>query len=327
MSFLKLWMDYPEMGCIFPTTLAIRFAMRYSILFFATTAALALHSCDSQASKKELPVTNEGIQPNDLSGTWAGAAEISHYQLKQKRYGKVIDGTAILLYVREPFLPDRQVKDESGKRDFQVLKLNSIREFCTGAYPYHTMTSVFQPLDSNSVGKALKVTSSIQEWCGHTFMQTNRRAGKTHTTVASYFEHEEGDRFTEDASILLEDEIWTALRINPKALPTGKLKIIVGDLAARLHHLKSTAQEATAQWKSGSDNDTIVYEINYTQSSRKLAIEIQKNGSHAIQGWEESDRHGLLSSGTLKKRLSDVAYWNYGTDPEGEKLRGKLDLK
>lgn len=295
--------------------------MKYSIFFSLAIFSLTLSSCNSQESPQQIFVTDA------LQTTWAGAAEINHYNLKQKRYGKITEGEAILIFVREPFLKDRQVKDESGKGNFHVLKLNAIRSFRTGAYPYHTMTSTFQPLDKNSAGKALKVTTSIQEWCGNLFMQTNRRKGKSTTQVFSYFEQEEGKTFTEHASTLLEDEIWTALRINPKALPTGKLKIIPGGLTARLYHLPFSPLEATAKWKQGHSDATLIYEIKYTHSERTLAIEIEKTGSHAVQSWKESDQHGLISSGTLKKRLREIDYWNYGTDPKGLKLRNKLQLK
>ncbi|MGJ8677014.1 MAG: septum formation inhibitor Maf [Akkermansiaceae bacterium] len=263
---------------------------------------------------------------NDVKSTWSGAAEINRYDLKQERYGDIIDGVAMLIYVREPFLKNRQVKDESGKGDFQVLKLNATREFRTGVYPYHTLVSVFHPLENTTDNMALKVTTSVQEWCGHVFVQTNRKDGHTITEVKSYFEAEDGARHKEKASVLLEDEVWTALRINPNQLPVGNIKMIAGSLASRFSHTKQVAEEVTTRWIKGNSDKSIIYEIFYIKSGRKLAIEISQSLPYSILGWHESGEKGLLSSAKLKKQLHNVDYWNYKDDPKGKKLRKKLGL-
>ena len=41
---------------------------------------------------------------------FAGKAEITSYKLEQARYGELRDGSAVLIYVTEPFLADKQVK-------------------------------------------------------------------------------------------------------------------------------------------------------------------------------------------------------------------------
>ena len=265
---------------------------------------------------------------NTLARSWDGAAEISHYNLKQSRYGKIREGEAVMIFTREPFLKDRQVKDESGAGNYRVLKLNILRSFNTGVYPYRTMRSVFQPLEKNSAGKALKVTTSIQEWCGHVFVQTNRRNGKLRTDMKSYFENEEGQTFEAKSSTLLEDEIWTALRVDPTGLPVGPCSIIPGSLHCRFSHQKPTAASANTRWLAGSKGQTLIYEISYPQTGRTLAIEISKNLPYEIEGWTESSRfQGLLSEGTLVKRVNNIDYWNYNDEAEGKKLRKTLKLR
>jgi len=278
------------------------------------------------ASCQESSVLPEKAQWEDVKKTWSGAAEISSYDLIQVRYGVERKGSAILVYVREPFLRDRQVKDESGKGSFEVLKLNTVKEFKTGAYPYHCMTSIFHPLESKAE-KALKVTTSVQEWCGHIYMHTSRKDGSVQTKLNSYFENEEGETFKTKDSVLLEDEVWTMLRLHPDQLPIGNVEMLVGDLTSRFRHEKQKVSLAKTEWKKGSDK-TSVYHIQYQDTGNSLAIEISSKLPYEIQGWKETDRSGnLISSGKLKKRVSNVPYWDFSDERSGAKLRKQLGLK
>jgi len=229
---------------------------------------VCMASCNESSTPKG---TNAPVQNwEKVEQAWSVAAELSRYELQQNRYGVIREGEAMLIYVREPFHKDKQVKDESGKGDFQVLKLNATREFRTGLYPYHTMVSVFQPLEESGVGKALKVTTSVQDWCGHVFMQSNRRDGSITTQVKSYFEQEDEGEFEETASTLLEDEVWTALRIHPAGLPTGNINMIPGSIATRFSHSPPTMRPAHAQWLEGGSDQTKVYEITYLRREKRI---------------------------------------------------------
>jgi len=225
------------------------------------------------ASCQENTVKPDQANWEEIKKSWSGAGELTSYDLKMNRYGVVREGTAVLVFVREPFLKDRQVKDESGRGDFQVLKMNFIREFKTGLYPYHTLTSVFLPLENKEGNQALKVTTSVQEWCGHTYMNTNRKNGSIQTELSSYFENEEGETFKTKSSVLLEDEIWTMIRLQPEQLPTGKVEMLAGNLTARLSHRKQKVHTAQASWQKGSSDENQVYQIQYSDSGRTLAIE------------------------------------------------------
>ena len=280
------------------------------------------------ASCQETKVKPEQAKWEEVKKTWAGSAEITTYDLTQVRYGKAREGTAILVYVREPFLRDRQVKDESGRGDFNVLKLNFVREFKTGTYPYHTMTSIFHPLEYAANNKALKVTTSVQEWCGHTYMHTSRKDGFVQSRLNSYFENEEGETFKTESSVLLEDEIWTMLRLHPEQLPIGKVKVITGNLETRFSHSKQKVSIAEASWSKGSSDENSIYQIQYTDTGRTLAIETSKTVPYYIESWKETDKFGnVISSGKLKKRVEDIPYWNFSDEKKGPKLRKQLGLE
>ncbi|GAL73363.1 hypothetical protein [Jejuia pallidilutea] len=105
---------------------------------------------------------------------YAGTAEISSYELNQARYGENREGTAVLIYVTEDFLPEIQVKaNNQNTTNIPILKLNATKNFNTGIYPYSIMQSTFYPVANNQ--HALKVSSSMQEWCGQMYAQLNNK--------------------------------------------------------------------------------------------------------------------------------------------------------
>ncbi len=256
---------------------------------------------------------------------YAGRAEIARYELKQAHYRDVYDGDAVLIFVTEDFLADKHVKRErGGEPSISVLKLNAIRKFTTGLYPYSIMTSVFTPVAPDQK-HALKVTSTMQEWCGHTFTQFNHRDGKYKAMVRSYFQSD-GDRDLTLPDAILEDEIWTRIRLAPEELPVGEIRVIPGTQFQRLTHVLPSVQTAHAELATG--DTTRVYTLAYTSIDRKLAITFEKNYPHAILGWEESfRRRGRWTTTTARKTHAMMLdYWNKNK-VEDTAYRKRLGLK
>jgi len=149
----------------------------------------------SDSNENSLHLTdNEQLYHNasDFNDYWyAGEAEITSYELVQARYGEKRNGQAVLIFVTEDFLPDLQVKDESSSGEgISVLKLNYTKKFYTGIYPYSMMSSVFTPVKNEDYPSTLKVSTSSQEWCGHTYLQVNHENEAYRVTGHSYFESE-----------------------------------------------------------------------------------------------------------------------------------------
>ena len=94
-----------------------------------------------------------------------GQAEIDGYRLVVSRYGENRDGTAVMIFVTEPFNAKKYVKEERSpahaRETVDVLKLNLVRDFQTGIYDYNTMASVFV---RTSDFAPLKVSFSRAEW-------------------------------------------------------------------------------------------------------------------------------------------------------------------
>jgi hypothetical protein len=225
---------------------------------------------------------------------YQGKAELNRYELEQVRYGEIHKGDAVLIFVKEDFLKDEQVKYELSNPNSEVqsiLKLNFSRKFYTGIYPYSLMTSIFFPIQSYE-SHALKISSTAQEWCGHTYMQLNNRRNKFDVQINSYFQAE-GDKQFKIEHSLLEDEVWTLIRINPELLPIGKIEIIPGMQCARLLHKEYKREHAISEKREIKDpnlspNVLIQYSLKYRDLARSLTITFEKEFPHQILAWEES---------------------------------------
>ena len=250
-------------------------------------------------------------------------AEISSYKLEQARYGEMRQGTAVLVFVTEPLLREEQVKaDKNNVSNISVLKLNATKNFHTGIYPYSIMQSVFYPVANNQ--HALKISCSVQEWCGQVYMQLNNHSD-FELTSHSYFEGEADEDFNLEPSIL-ENELWTQLRINPKSLPTGTIEVIPSFEFLRLRHIPLKAYSATATLTDNS------YSISYSDLERSLVIYFNPQFPYDIEGWEETfisghgDKAKELTTKATRMKTIKSDYWNKNSNSD-DNLRQTLQLK
>ncbi len=308
---------------------------------FGITAVLILllSSCNNATSNKKKDLAIETNIPKievkkaktniseEFKEYWyAGKAEITSYQLSQARYNELKEGTAVLIYVTEPFLPNKQVKAEKqNKSAIPVLKLNSTKKFLTGIYPYSIMSSSFYPVHNNM--HALKVSFSAQEWCGHVYTQINNRE-KFEVMSHSYFENDADQNLTLNKNVL-ENELWNKIRIDPSTLPIGELHIIPSIEYTRLSHKPLKAYKAiTSIEKKGNRS---FYSLNYPELERKLTIEFKTNFPYTIEGWVETYSSGyggkkkVLTSTAKKLKTIKSPYWSKHNNAD-KHLRDSLKL-
>ncbi|WP_299390601.1 septum formation inhibitor Maf [uncultured Gelidibacter sp.] len=310
--------------------------MKSSItLVFSACFLLMFSSCKDENK----PIQNTDLQEHKTSGEklkkaqplsqdfkdywYQGEAEITSYALEQARYGEIRKGTAVLVYVTEPFLKSEQVKaDQASSNSIPVLKLNATKNFNTGIYPYSIMQSVFYPAANNQ--HALKVTCSVQEWCGQVYIQLNNRSDfevRSH----SYFEGEADEEFDFNKNIL-ENELWTQLRIDPKSLPTGNVEIIPAFEFLRLRHIPFKAYNASAELTQDR------YTLSYPELNRSISISFNPKSPFDIISWEETFISGqgekakeLTTKATRMKSIKSD-YWNKNSNADAS-LRESLGLK
>ncbi len=248
---------------------------------------------------------------------YSGNAEITSYELKQARYGQLRDGKAVLIYVTEPFLPEKQVKaDRNNADNVSVLKLNATKKYLTGIYPYSIMASTFYPVYDNQ--HAIKTSLSVQEWCGQVYTQLNNR-DQFELTSHSYFESEADQNFT-IGKTLLENEVWNKMRINPSDLPLGEIEILPSLEFFRLSHQEVRALKAKASLTT--ENGINTYSIDYKDIERKLSIQFSTDFPYTIEGWKEEFKSGfgpkakVLTSSAKKLKRIKTAYWGQNSNKD-----------
>ncbi len=278
----------------------------------------------------------DAVKSSQFKEYWyGGTAEITSYDLEQARYGELHEGYAVLVYVTEDFSQNKQVKldnpSAAGGDAVKILKLNFVKKFDTGIYRYSMMNSVFTPVGLDQYPNTLKVSSSSQEWCGHTYTQLNLDGADYKVTQFSYFESE-GDNDYDVETALLEDEIWTRIRIAPDSLPVGDINIVPGTMSSRLTHRPLKVESASATLKEDpSQKDIITYTLEYGDTRRRLSINFEKEFPHEITSWEEQyvsgfgDNKKVLSTKAVKKKTLITDYWNQNK-PVDRELRNKLGI-
>ncbi len=297
----------------------------------------ALNSCNSfeekiETSKEAIKVKKSKAPENrvvseEFKEYWYnGSAEITSYSLLQERYGEIREGTVVNIFVSEDFLPEAQVKaNSSANENISILKMNQMKNFNTGIYPYSIMTSTFSPIATKE--HPLKITNSVQEWCGQVYMQLNNR-DDFEIESHSYFEGE-ADQKLSLPKTYVENELWNLIRINPEELPMGDIMIIPAFEYLRLRHKEIKQHNAFASLKQG-DSITI-YTLNYPDLQRQLTLFFNSTFPYEIEKWEEinaaakNDTLRLKTTATKLKRIKSE-YWTKNKN-EHKGLRDSLNLK
>jgi hypothetical protein len=289
--------------------------MKYLVrLNFGVFLFLAI-SCSPLSGQKGQKASRPYEQ--ELKAYWYdGQAEITSYTLNQARYGEMREGYAVLIFVTEDFSKDTYTKaDTDAKNNVSVLKMNATRNFNTGIYPYSLMTSTFLPFDGAE--NVLKVSNSCQEWCGHTYLELRNRPKDFQIFNASYFQSE-SQQDIQLPKALLEDEIWSMIRLNPNELPLGKTKIIPSFMYLRFSHVEMKAYDADLSIQKLDDQ--WVYSLEFPELERFVKIRFNPNLPFNILGWEETYASGW---GENKKTLTSSAkalvsvksdYWKRNTN-------------
>jgi hypothetical protein len=305
--------------------------MRY---FWISIISLLVVSCNNAITIEKDGETILGENPmekledrvlsEDFKNYWYnGTAEVSSYDINVARYGEMRKGTGIMIFVTEPFDKKDQVKaDQNNMSNRPVLKLNATRDFNTGIYPYSIMSSTFLPLDKKD--NAIKIATSIQEWCGHTYMQFNQDNDAYDITHYSYFQSE-GNKVFEVKNVLTENQIPAQLRLDPKEMPVGNIQIIPSTEYLRLKHVETKAYDAVA--KLSGIPDGYLYSIKFTNLGRTIAFKTEKNFPYRILSWMDRYKDGttpMVSTGTLKETIQ-TAYWEKNSNADSV-LRDSLKL-
>ena len=309
--------------------------------YFSCFIIILLFGCYDKNQK--LAISNLPTVHSNFNSYWyAGKAEVNNYQLTQARYGELREGEATMIFVTEDFSTSKQVKLDNpanaGNDKLTVLKLNFLKRFNTGIYPYTLMLSNFTAVDMPTHPFTIKSTCSITEWCGQVYAQLNFKNNQFKINSYSYFETESDTSFTIKPSFT-EDEIWNKIRLNPASLPTGKIEILNGLFNHRMLHQPLQIQEATTSKDSVSNNPSWLnttenlhqYKVIF-KNNRELIIYYQAIAPFKIMGWQETYEDGFADNKKLQttkavlKKTMMIDYWKHNQLIDNS-LRDSLSIK
>lgn len=301
------------------------FLLPFSLMFSFWTLSCETKNNPNNQTETVLVANDENSLKKFDAYWYNGEGEINTFEFEQSRYGERRKGKAIMVFVTEPFSKNKQVKLDNPAINEEdatvVLKLNHIRRFVTGIYDYSMMQSVFTPINLDKTPNTLKVTTTSQDWCGHSFMQTNLDEDQYKISGFSYFESE-GDKVTKLKSDLLEDELWTQIRINPDNIKEGNYDLIPSNFYTRLSHDKLKTKQARIRKQQGANVNFLILE--YLHLDRTLTIGYTPSFPYKITSWTEVQNGETLSKGKLKASIK-TAYWQQHGN-QHEHLRDSLGL-
>ena len=256
-----------------------------------------------------------------------GKAELNGYRLTLSRYGQTRTGSAVMIFVTEPFSRTRKVKvdryDKENPDHFTAFKLNLVRKFQTGIYDYSVMTSVFT--DPGARFAPVKTSFSSQEWCGQVYEETHFGAEGTKVRTDSYFE---GETMT----TTLEPGLWSeeglfvwarGLASNgPADTKSGKVSVLGSAFVRRLRHLPARPLETALDW-SGPETITVpagtftARKLSWTrQTGATCGVDIEVARPHRVLRWACSDGEKAELLGTRRS-----PYWRMSREGDEKLLR------
>lgn len=236
-----------------------------------------------------------------------GNAEVASYELTFPRYGEARAGSAVAIFVTEPFSGATRVKSDrsSGDDVAQALKLNLVKDFSTGIYDYNTMLSAFVPVESKAgmiAGEAAKISYSSQEWCGHVYQQVLFDENAVRHTSHSYFDGEadqNGD-LVRPTGGLAEDGLylWARGLAAPALEPGGSARVplLLSLQRARLSHRELDWGQATLSRDAGVE-ETSVPAGTFTVETYRAKIDggptwvfhVEREAPRRLIRWSTSD--------------------------------------
>lgn len=293
-----------------------------SFQFLVFIMSLLVVSCKEEI-KIEADVQNSTVLSEETKSYWySGLAEITSYNLTQQRYGENRSGNAVLIYVTEDFDAKQLVKaDQQQDANFPVLKLNSTKSFTTGIYPYHIMQSSFLPMEKNSF--PAKITTSIQEWCGQSFMMLENKENYE-IQINSYFQKIGNDKFSLQKSAS-ENALLNQLRLFPTQIDTTITSMLPSFEFLRLYNKEVKAYEVKLSQQKV--NDSLISELIYPELRRNFTIYQEAFFPNSILGWEESLTINDTVYTTKANKLTTmrIDYWNKNQE-KFSYLRDSLQL-
>jgi hypothetical protein len=274
------------------------------------------------ASQLAIPIGAPSQDASFESHWQDGRAEMAGYDLTISRYGQDREGTAVMIFVTEPFSESKRVKaddpSENPSDTFEAFKLNFVRDFQTGIYDYNTMTSVFT---HSADFEPAKISFTSAEWCGHVYEEQLFYPNEVSHELFSYFEGESAETTLErPANSVAEDNLPILLRgLRGAYLEPGgsrRLTLLPGAIHRRLAHLPVNWTTAEITRASGltevtvpaGDFSCVAYTVQ-TADGRTGKYFIEDAYPHRIVRWSWTSSGGMAGEAGSLTGSERLAYW------------------
>jgi hypothetical protein len=235
-----------------------------------------------------------------------------------------------LIFVTETFTDEQRVKSDGGHRDeYPVMKLNAVMDYQTGMYDYNVMTSTFVRIDGKgALGVPVKVSMSMQEWCGHVYEQLLPSEDAVQWTSHSYFDGE-GDRQTpyplRGGAVFL-DALPVLVRGLVGELKDGTYDAFPTLVSGRYAHKPPAWTSVTVSRSNVPSQVTVpagtfeVVQVTTEVDGVRTVWSVESAAPHHLVRWERSDGEVAELLGTDR-----IAYWQQNK-PGGEDLLPSIGL-
>ncbi|RMD69292.1 MAG: hypothetical protein D6818_10490, partial [Bacteroidetes bacterium] len=151
--------------------------------------------------------------------------------------------------------------------------------------------------------------------------QFNLAGKKYRMRLFSYFESE-GDQDREVKAVLLEDEIFNRLRLDPAQFQDEQVvELIPAAHYLRLHHQAAVPRQARIRHQQQESGTWLI--VEYLHLPRTLRIRYETEFPYRVLEWQEDDE-GQLTRAVLKRTLR-LPYWEHH-DNDDLPLRDSLQL-
>ena len=187
------------------------------------------------------------------------------------------------------------------------------------------MTSSFTPANG---APTLKLSTTVQEWCGQIYSQLNRRADGLHVLMHSYFQDDADQKVVLPKSSL-EDGLWSQIRIDPSRIEEGARDMVPGLAFLLMRHKAFRAYPAVVTRTAEAQTDLVdapvtALAVEYPPLSRTLVIYYEPEFPFVIRAWEESE--GPFRTTAVRTNAIIDDYWSHhGADDES--YRDALGLR
>jgi hypothetical protein len=262
-------------------------------------------------------------------GFWAhwsdGRAELSGYRATVNRYGELRPAEVVLVYVTEPMNRRTWIKDDDAAvhERVVVLKLNASLKFQTGVYPYSVLTSVFSPVERyrDEAFAPVKLSLSVQEWCGHVFQALWPGDDHFVSQTMSYFasEGETREEVRTPPGTLYEDALLLQLRELDGPFAGGRdwRGTIVPSLwSSRRAHRALRPVEASITRSTAERDGTPVTRFTLRYADVTRSYDVERALPHRVVAWSASDGEEARILGTER-----LPYWQLNRNGDERERR------